>query len=359
MKYLLAILGLGIACAVWMGIQLWTGSKSKKDRWRGGGGCGGHAILFALFLSVFGCKHETELTQSTQQIMGTPITVTAPAQYHQVVFDIFRQVDNDMSEWKQYSPLTRVNLYAGKEPVEVPTDLLQTVQRSLEIAALTSGAFDPTWASLWKLWKFDGSNVIPSKEQVGELLPLVDWTSVLIDEKDNTMYLPNSNSMIGLGGIAKGVALDAASDALVTQGLKDFMITAGGQVLVHGSKNGQPWRVGIRDPEKEQTDYFAVLELTDTCVSTSGNYEKFFMKDGIRYHHIIDPKTGYPARGVQSVTVISQDATLADALSTALFVMGVKDGITLIESVSNVEALFIDDNNVIHQSSGFTFSSLF
>jgi len=188
-------------------------------------------------------------------------------------------------------------------------------------------------------------------------LPSVNWKNVLLNKNEQSVYLPLGN--IGLGGIAKGVALDKARKVLLQQGFEDFMIVAGGQVLVHGSKNGQPWRVGIRDPEKEQTDYFAVLELTDTCVSTSGNYEKFFMKDGIRYHHIIDPKTGYPARGVQSVTVISQDATLADALSTALFVMGVEDGIRLIESVSNVEALFIDENNVIHQSSGFTFSSLF
>jgi thiamine biosynthesis lipoprotein len=185
----------------------------------------------------------------------------------------------------------------------------------------------------------------------------VNWEHVILDQEKNSVYLPFGN--IGLGGIAKGVALDKARKVLFQNGFEDFMIVAGGQVLVHGFNNGKPWRVGIRDPEKEQTDYFAVLELTDTCASTSGNYEKFFIKDDIRYHHIIDPKTGYPARGVQSVTVISQDATLADALSTALFVMGVEDGITLIESVSNAEALFIDENNVIHQSSGFTFSSLF
>ena len=355
MKYVLAILGLGVACAIWMVIQLWTGSKSKKDRWRGGGGCGGHVLIFAAFVSTLGCENNTELTQSTKNIMGTPISVTAPTGMHATVFEVFRQVDKDMSEWKPESPLTIVNQNAGVAAVQVPADLFQTLKKSIEIAQLTSGAFDPTWASLWKLWKFDGRNTVPTKAQVEVLLPQVDWKKVELDELTNTVFLTEPSSMLGLGGIAKGVALDKARDALVAQGLKDFMIVAGGQVLVHGSKNGKPWRVGIRDPEKEQTDYFAVLELTDTCVSTSGNYEKFFMKDGIRYHHIIDPKTGYPARGVKSVTVISQDATLADALSTALFVMGVEDGLTLIESLSNAEALFIDESNAIHQSSGFTF----
>ena len=355
MKYVLAIIGLGVASALWMLIPLWTGSKSKKDWWRGGSGCGESVILFAVFVSAFGCEHSTELTQSTKNIMGTPISVTAPTGMHATVYEVFRQVDKDMSEWKPESPLTIVNQNAGVAGVQVPADLFQTLKKSIEIAELTSGAFDPTWASLWELWNFDGSNVVPTKAKVDALLPQVDWKKVELDELTNTVFLPEPSSMLGLGGIAKGVALNKARDALVAQELTDFMIVAGGQVLVHGSKNGKPWRVGLRDPEKEQTAYFTALELTDTSVSTSGNYEKFFMKDGIRYHHIIDPKTGYPARGVKSVTVISQDATLADALSTALFVMGVKEGLSLVESLSNAEALFIDEKNALHQSSGFTF----
>lgn len=295
-------------------------------------------------------------SSGTFESMGTTITVF-PYAALPIVHDVFVLTESQMSEWKEDSPLSLINQHAGNMPVQVPQNLFHVIQRSLDIAEMTSGAFDPTWASLWELWKFDENHAVPSQEQVDALLPSVNWKNVLLNKNEQSVYLPLGN--IGLGGIAKGVALDKARTVLLGQGLEDFMIVAGGQVLVHGSKNGQPWRVGIQDPEKEQTDYFAVLELTDTCVSTSGNYEKFFMKDGIRYHHIIDPKTGYPARGVQSVTVISQDAALADALSTALFVMGVEDGITLIESLSSVEALFIDENNVIHQSSGFTFSSLF
>jgi len=314
-------------------------------------------FISLLLVLLTSCEQSAPHQKSgTFESMGTTITVL-PYAAMPFVKDIFLLTDRQMSEWKKDSPLALINQHAGNKPVQVPQDLFRVLQRSLEIAEMTSGAFDPTWASLWEHWKFDDTHAVPSQEQINVLLPSVNWENILLNKEEQSVYLPLGN--IGLGGIAKGVALDKARKVLLQQGFEDFMIVAGGQVLVHGSKNGQPWRVGIRDPEKEQTDYFAVLELTDTCVSTSGNYEKFFIKDDIRYHHIIDPKTGYPARGVQSVTVISQDATLADALSTALFVMGVEDGITLIESVSNAEALFIDDNNVIHQSSGFTFSILF
>ena len=214
MKYVLAILALGVACSLWMALQIWTGRKSKNNRWRGGGGCGGHVILLAFCL--FGCENETELTQSTQYIMGTPISVTAPAKYHSIVFEIFRQVDNDMSEWKENSPLTEVNNNAGIKPVHVPKDLFQTVKRSLEIAELTSGCFDPTWAVLWELWKFDGTNVVPPSEKVKKLLPLVNWQHVQLDDQTHSIALSQGN-LIGLGGIAKGVALDKARDAFLEQ----------------------------------------------------------------------------------------------------------------------------------------------
>ena len=358
MKYAIAILSLGIACALWMTLQLWTGKKNKNNRWRGGGGCGGHVILFSILLCSIGCSNENELTQTTQEIMGTSIIVTAPSIYHDVVFETFRQVDSDMSEWKENSPLTKVNNAAGQEPVVVPEDLFKTVQRSLEIAQTTSGAFDPTWASLWELWKFDGKNIVPSMEVVEEILPRVNWKNVQLDENTSTIYLPQG-AMLGLGGIAKGVALDLARDALIGKGVNDFMIVAGGQVLVNGLKNGKSWRVGIRDPKKEQHEYFAVLKVTDTCVSTSGNYEKFFIKDGVRYHHIIDPRTGFPAKDTVSVTVLCKDASLADALSTALFVMGTEKGMQFVEHTVGVEALFIDSESVLHKSSGFTLNYSF
>ncbi|MDP7008284.1 MAG: FAD:protein FMN transferase [Phycisphaerales bacterium] len=352
MKYVLAILGLGIACAVWMLLQLWTGKKSKDDRWRGGGGCSGHLILVATCLQLVSCSEKTPCTQATKQIMGTQIQVTAPAYCHEIVFRIFEEVDQEMSEWKQHSPLTSVNKNAGKQPTVVPPELFDTVKRSLRIAELSEGAFDPTWASLWNLWKFDGTNFVPTQEQVDAILPTVSWRHVVLNAERTTITLPKG-SMLGLGAIAKGVALDKARDALLALGEQNFMIVAGGQVLVHGRNNGRLWRIGIRDPEMSQNDYFAVLDSTDTCLSTSGNYEKFFIKDGVRYHHIIDPRTGFPARGTKSVTVICKDATLADALSTACFVLSPEQGISLCAQFENIEVLIIDSQGSTHQSKGF------
>lgn len=292
-------------------------------------------------------------TSGTFESMGTTITVF-PYAAMPIVQDVFVLTDSQMSEWKEDSPLALINQHAGNKPVKVPQNLFHVIQRSLEIAEMTSGAFDPTWASLWELWKFDENHAVPSQEQVDALLPSVNWKNVLLNKNEQSVYLPRGN--IGLGGIAKGVALDKAREVLLQQGFEDFMIIAGGQVLVQGLNGGKRWRVGIRDPEKSQAEYFAVLELTDTCVSTSGHYEKFFFEDGVRYHHIIDPRTGFPSEGVQSVTVISQDAALADALSTAFFIMETDEAIQLAEELSLVEAMIITSDGSIHQSSGFQLS---
>lgn len=307
--------------------------------------CKEHYIALLVNLVLTSCADDSEMTQSTESIMGTAITVTALAEAHNIVFDIFHDVDNKLSEWKQDALLSKVNNAAGKMPVEVPDDLFAAIQRSLTIAELTSGAFDPTWAALWEIWKFDGTNIVPTDSQLQQRLALVDWKAVTLDAEKGTIYLPYEGMMLGLGGVAKGVALDRARNALIQHGIRDFMIVAGGQVLVHGLNDGTPWRIGIRTPGEPQSEFMAVLEVSDLCVATSGDYEKFFEVDGVRYHHIIDPKTGKPARGVRSVTVISPDATLADALSTALFVMGPEKGMLCVNAIPSAEALFIDTNN--------------
>ena len=283
----------------------------------------------------------------SEQLMGTTITVTSE-HGASTVFDIFRDVDAMMSEWKPDSPLTRVNNAAGDHAVRVPIDLFATVQRSLKIAELTSGAFDPTWATIWHLWKFDGSNTVPTQKQIETLLPWVNWGGVVLDKEEHSIYLPGGK--LGLGGIAKGVALDRARDALIEEGTTDFMIVAGGQVLVQGLNKESLWRIGIRSPGKSLGQYMAVLSVSDTSVATSGDYEKYFELEGIRYHHIIDPRTGFPASGTRSVTVITPDATLADALSTALFVMEPSQAIGLVNSLRNVEAVIIDEQLTLHLS---------
>jgi thiamine biosynthesis lipoprotein len=266
----------------------------------------------------------------------------------QLVLEIFHDVDALMSEWKSESPLSNVNTAAGDHPVLVPTDVFDAVRRALDIAELTDGAFDPTWAALWSLWNFETPS-LPTEEEVSSRLSLVNWEQVQLE--DQSIFLPEKGMVLGLGGIAKGIALDRANGALHNRGVKNYMIVVGGQVLVSGTNDGVPWRIGIRKPGGSTTDYIVILNVTDTCVSTSGDYEKYFEVDGIRYHHIIDPRTGFPARGTRSVTVITPDATLADALSTAMFVMGPDQAIQLVDNLRDVEALIIDSTGQIHYSS--------
>lgn len=285
--------------------------------------------------------------------MGTVVTATGThrvplsTEDQQLVLEIFHDVDSLMSEWKSDSPLSKVNNAAGNHSVRVSTEVFDVVSRALAIAEMTNGAFDPTWAALWSVWDFERPT-LPTAENVRTLLPLVNWEFVQLE--DQSVYLPEKGMALGLGGIAKGIALDRVRKALLQRQIESFMIVVGGQVLVQGTNGETAWKIGIRKPDGAADEYIAILNVADTCVSTSGDYEKYFEVDGTRYHHIIDPRTGFPARGTRSVTVITPDATLADALSTALFVMGAEEGMNLVNALQEVEAVIIDSEGIIHLS---------
>lgn len=273
------------------------------------------------------------------------------------VFGIFREVDARMSEWKETSPLSAVNRAAGGEPVPVPADLRRVLHRALDVARRTDGAFDPTWAALWGLWDFRAAEPrVPETEEIVRRAALVDWTRVEIDDAAGTVRLADPGMALGLGGIAKGWALDRAAEELRKRGFGSFLLTAGGQVMAGGLRHTvegrRPWKVGIRDPRGGPDDYFARVPVTDASLSTSGDYESFFVVDGVRYHHILDPRTGRPARGLRSATVISPDATLADALSTALVVMGAERGMRTVEELPAVETVLVDGAGEVTVSRG-------
>jgi thiamine biosynthesis lipoprotein len=270
----------------------------------------------------------------------------------EAVFEACRSVDARMNEWKPSSPLSAVNAAAGREPVEVPGDLREVLRRAMAIGEMTGGAFDVTWAALWGLWSFDEEAAVPDSAAVAKRTALVDYRGVDVDDARGTVYLPEEGMQVGLGGIAKGYALDRAVEILRGRGFEDFLILAGGQVWAEGKQNGRPWRVGIRDPRGGPEDYFALLEVEDASLSSSGDYERFFLLGGVRYHHILDPVSGYPARGVRSATAIASDATLADALSTAFVVMGVDRSLALAERTPGVEAVLVDDEGAVHTSGG-------
>lgn len=296
-----------------------------------------------------------EYKSYTQQIMATPITVQLPAEYNQetanIVFDIFTDIDAGMSEWKPTSPLAEVNQSAGIQPVKIPPQLTQLLNRSLEIGNLTNGAFDITWAALWSVWDFKAEiPTLPDPEIINQKLKLIDYGKIQIDTQNHTAYLPQKGMTIGLGGIAKGYALDQAAKSLHDNNIHNFLISAGGQMMLSGlNPHNLNWRIGIRDPRgSNPEDYFAYLELTNTSVSTSGDYEKYFILDGVRYHHILNPQTGYPATGngsyLRSATVVCKDATLADALSTTLIILGADKAKQLLLTLSDVQAVLVDDN---------------
>ena len=316
-------------------------------------------MLLLLLSAICLCPIASE-PEFSSQVMGTTVRVVRPNECRlredhlrydkatKEVLRVFHEVDQKLSEWKGNSPISKLNSQAGIGAVELPEFVFKSVEKAIQVAAMTDGAFDPTWASLWGLWDFN-TQILPSKEEVQSSLHLVNWKNVELDSESNSVQLKHPGMLIGFGGIGKGIALEESKKFLVDAKIDDYMIIAGGQVLARGLNEGKPWRVGIQKPD-EPFELIGVLQVTDTCVSTSGDYEKYFEKDGIRYHHIIDPRTGFPAKGIRSVTVITPDATLADALSTALFVMGREKAMKLVNSMPEVEVIIVDESGEVFQS---------
>jgi thiamine biosynthesis lipoprotein len=310
------------------------------------------AVLLVAFAAIMWrsgrpSQRATDFTTQTRQIMSAPVTLVAPEpvadEAARIVFDIFREVDATMSEWKSGSPLTAVNQAAGLEPSDVPAELFEVIARGINIGDQTDGAFDITWAALWGLWDFKAEHPqVPDPADIRERIELIEYREVVLDEVASTVHLPRAGMMIGLGGIAKGTALNRSAEALQAKGIENFIISAGGQVILRGKRGDRPWRIGIRDPRGAIDDYFAHLELSDTSLSTSGDYERYFEINGIRYHHILDPRTGMPSRGLRSATVIAADAEFADALSTALMIIGSPDALELAEQFPEVQVVLVD-----------------
>lgn len=293
--------------------------------------------------------------------MATRVVVTVPDDARartaaEIVRSVFVEIDGMMSEWKPGSPLSAVNANAGVSPVRVPAELLGLIEESLALGAATEGAFDITWAALWGVWDFRSETPsVPDESEIEARRGLVDYRRVVVDRVAGTVFLPEAGMLIGLGAIAKGYALDVAAARLRAERFTDFLIVAGGQVYGAGDRDGRPWRVGIRSPRGgehgEAGDTFAVIELRDRSASTSGDYERFFEIEGERYHHVIDPRTGWPSRGAMSATVVAERATLADALSTAGLVMGVERAFDLARR-EGVWMLMIDESGLVHVTDG-------
>jgi thiamine biosynthesis lipoprotein len=301
-----------------------------------------------------------QLVERARLSMGSEVRLTAwtadernALAAFEHIFDDFDYLDRLLSVWHPESAVSRINAAAGRAPVVVSGEVIEVLQTARQVSEWTTGKFDITFGALSGLWKFDHDqdNKVPRPRDVSALLPLVDYRAVEVDTRAGTVSL-GRGMRIHLGGIGKGFAVDRAAALFRSHGIGDFMIQTGGDLYASGRRGDRPWRAGIRDPRGPADRIFAALELNDETFSTSGDYERFFVKDGRRYHHILDPDSGQPAAGSRSVTIVAARAMLADALATGVFIMGPDAGMSLIERLPDVEGVIVGANNEVLVSSG-------
>jgi thiamine biosynthesis lipoprotein len=292
-------------------------------------------------------------------LMGTNIELTASdpdeakvnAAFDSALKEIAR-IENVMSEWREGTPVSRINQKAGQEPVAVPDELFHVITAAQKVSELSGGAFDISWAAMRGVWKFSpGDERVPTPEEVRKTRSLINYKNIQLDETQKTVFLKEPGMAIGLGGIAKGYAVDQAMQVLVGLGIKNAIVKAGGDMRVQGTEDGKPWEIGIRH-SRDKNKLLARLPLSNISISTSGDYEHFFVKDGVLYHHIIDPKTGYPARNCQSVTILAPDTMTSDALTKVVFVLGPVQGMKLIQNLPGIQVIAVDSQGQVHYSPG-------
>lgn len=269
-------------------------------------------------------------------------------------FSEMSRLESLLSEWQPDSEISAINRNAGKGAVHVSEDTWKVIQTGIEVSRSSHGAFDMTWAGMRDLYLFQkGQEVVPTAAQITARLPLVRWQDTQLNPQQRTIGLARKGMALGTGGIGKGYALDRASVVLKKAGIANFMIFGGGQVQVSGKKGDRAWRVGIQHPR--QPSYFAYIEAEAGSISTSGDYEHAFVaKDGTRWHHIIDPKTGYPARGVLSVTVLADTGLIADAVTKPIFILGHEKGFALLNTFAGApQAVVVTEKLEVFVTDGF------
>jgi thiamine biosynthesis lipoprotein len=268
-------------------------------------------------------------------------------------YEEIRRIEELMTDWEHPgqppSDVVRINAAAGKAPVHVSDETMQVINASLDMSRRSDGAFDITYAAMRGLWKFDEDleKKIPPAAEIERKRQLINFRDVQVDDKKQTVRLRRAGMKLGLGGIAKGYAVDRCAEVLRRHGLQNFMVQAGGDLFVSGQKGNAPWMVGVRDPRGGPRAIIAKMAIKDHAFSTAGDYERAFLLDGRRYHHIIDPKTGYPATASRGVTIFAPTAFLADALDDAVFILGPERGMALIEAYPNCSAMIVDAANQV------------
>ncbi len=314
---------------------------------------------FLMLLILFAVEVNAQQTLNrTLKLMGSRFDITVVAKdstaansdINMAVAEITR-IEKRISSWDPNSETSLVNTNAGIKPVKVSQELFDLIKRAIGISKLTDGAFDITYASMDKIWKFDGSMTrMPAEEDIKSSVSKVGYQNIILNEAEHTVFLKLPGMKIGFGAIGKGYAADRAKDLLQSKGVIAGIINASGDMNTWGKQvNGEDWKVAITNP-MDKNKAFALLPIKNEAVVTSGDYEKFVEFNGTRYAHIINPRTGYPATGIISVTVFAPKAELADALATSVFVMGKEVGLNRINQLPKVECIIIDVEGNIHTS---------
>lgn len=313
-------------------------------------------FLFALTISSHQVSAQSIVTQSKEiKLMGCRFVINAIADNKQKAWDAINagiteitRIEKLISSWTTTSQTSLINRMAGIKPVKVDKELFELISRAGKVSELTNGAFDISYASMDRIYTFDKKEkAMPDTEVIENSRTSINWNNIIIDEHNGTVFLKEAGMKIGFGGIGKGYAANKAKSIMASiPGVRGGIVNASGDLLIWSNSGGTENENNIKILDPNNTGrILADLNVNNTAVVTSGDYEKYFINNGNRYAHIIDPKTGYPTTGIKSVTIICPDAELADALATSVFVLGKEEGLYLINQLSNIEAIIVDDDN--------------
>lgn len=315
------------------------------------------SLVGCVVLWLTGAAHAEWVKRVEDGIMGTRIVVelwgddaTAANKAIDAVLAEMRNIDRDMSTYKPDSEVSRANRDASKAPMVISPALFGLLSTALEFSRITGGAFDITYASVGFMYDFRAHKK-PTDAEIESALPAVNYRHVVLDAKNSTVFFTQPGVRIDLGGIGKGYAVDRGIEILQSLGVDHALVTAGGDSRFIGDRFGKPWIVGIRHPDDKQR-MIAKIPLVDTAMSTSGDYERYFDEDGVRYHHIIDPSTGRSASKVRSATILASTATRTDGLSKTAFVLGAEEAMKIYNALDDVDAILVTPEGRVLYSKG-------
>ena len=293
-------------------------------------------------------------------MLGSPFEISVVAndsikanEYSNLAINEVKRIENLISDWIPTTQISEINKNAGIQAVKVDEEVFDLVERAIKISKLTNGAFDISYASMDKIWKFDGSmKEMPTPEAIKKSVEKIGYQNIILDKENKTIFLKLTGMKLGLGGIGQGYIADKVKELLQSKGCNSGLVNVSGDINTWGKQpNGELWTVGIVNP-MNKNKVFATFPLDNSAVETSGSYEKFVTFNGIRYSHIIDPRTGYPATGIVSVSVFAKQTEIADALATGIFVLGVDVGLDLVNQLKGIQCIIVDDKGKIHASKG-------